>query len=84
MSHALLWLEAPLQSWGHDSRFGKRATLPFPSRSVIMGMLCCAMGKGGAQRQWLEKMRPMALAIHAFARNSTPGRPCLRCVQIIS
>ena len=37
MTALLLWLEAPLQSWGVDSRFGRRDTLPFPSRSGVLG-----------------------------------------------
>ncbi len=39
MSTLLLWLEAPLQSWGADSRFGRRATLPFPTRSGVLGLV---------------------------------------------
>lgn len=68
MSYALLWLEAPLQSWGVDSRFGRRATLPFPTRSGILGLVCCAMGKGGEQTGWLAKWKPLKQAIAAFAR----------------
>ena len=50
MKTLLLWLEAPLQSWGAGSRYGRRDTLPFPTRSGILGLLCCAMGRGGEQR----------------------------------
>ena len=56
MRTLLLWLEAPLQSWGADSRYGRRDTLPFPTRSGILGLLCCAMGRGGEQREWLAAM----------------------------
>ena len=68
MSCALLWLEAPLQSWGADSRFGRRSTLPFPTRSGIMGLVCCALGKGGEQADWLAKWGPLKQTIAAFAR----------------
>ena len=68
MSCALLWLEAPLQSWGADSRFGRRSTLPFPTRSGIMGLVCCALGKGGEQVEWLAKWGPLKQTIEAFAR----------------
>ena len=40
MRNLLLWLEAPLQSWGAGSRYGRRDTLPFPTRSGILGLLC--------------------------------------------
>lgn len=33
--YLLLWLEGPLQAWGHDSKFGVRDTLNFPTRSGI-------------------------------------------------
>ena len=49
MTALLLWLEAPLQSWGVDSRFGRRDTLPFPSRSGVLGLVCCATGRNGEQ-----------------------------------
>lgn len=83
MSCALLWLEAPLQSWGHDSRYGRRATLPFPTRSGIMGLLCCAMGRGGEQRQWLAQMRSMPLAIAAYARKDAGFTPQLRDFHMV-
>lgn len=54
-AYLLLWLEGPLQAWGHDSKFGVRNTLNFPTRSGILGLLCCAHGAGGEQREWLEK-----------------------------
>lgn len=47
MKTLLLWLEGPLQSWGHDSQFDRRDTLPFPTFSGICGMLCAALGAGG-------------------------------------
>lgn len=68
MSCALLWLEAPLQSWGADSRFGRRSTLPFPTRSGILGLVCCALGKGGEQTEWLAKWKPLRQTIAAFTR----------------
>lgn len=73
MSTLLLWLEAPLQSWGADSRFGRRDTLPFPTRSGILGLLCAAAGRGGEQRQWLADMAPYNQTIVAFARRDRTG-----------
>ncbi|HBZ0090419.1 TPA: type I-E CRISPR-associated protein Cas5/CasD, partial [Klebsiella pneumoniae] len=45
--YMLLWLEGPLQSWGGDSKFGVRDTLNFPTRSGILGLICCARGAAG-------------------------------------
>jgi len=68
MKKLLLWLEAPLQAWGADSRFGRRDTLPFPTRSGILGMLCCAMGRGDEQREWLAAMKGLDQTVVAYAR----------------
>ncbi len=73
MRHILLWLEAPLQAWGADSRFGRRDTLPFPSRSAILGMLCAALGRGGAQEAWLAHMQSYKQSIFAYARKDHFG-----------
>lgn len=42
-----MWLEGPLQSWGVNSKYGRRDTLQFPTKSGILGIILCAMGKGG-------------------------------------
>lgn len=85
-SYLLLWLEAPLQSWGVDSKFGRRDTLDFPTRSGVMGLICCAMGAGGEQREFLAAMSKMSLSVISYARNST-GRvekePLLRDFHVV-
>lgn len=83
MKILLLWLEAPLQSWGVDSRFGRRTTLPFPSRSGVLGLLCCAMGRGGEQKTWLTRMRPHPLTAVAYRRENKNVSPLLRDYHVI-
>lgn len=39
-----LYLDAPLQSWGYQSRFELRTSYSLPTRSGITGMICAAMG----------------------------------------
>ena len=68
MSVLLLWLEGPLQSWGADSRYGNRTTLPFPTRSGVLGLLCCAAGRGGEQREWLANIAERNQTVRAYAR----------------
>ena len=75
MRTLLLWLEAPLQSWGAGSRYGRRDTLPFPTRSGILGLLCCAMGRGGEQREWLSTMKSLPQTVLAFAPVDRFGNP---------
>lgn len=62
-----MWLEGPLQSWGYDSKFGRRDTLDFPTKSGVLGLLCCALGKGGEQKGWLSYWAECELIIEAYA-----------------
>jgi CRISPR system Cascade subunit CasD len=67
--YLLLWLQAPLQSWGSDSRFGRRDTLNFPTKSGVMGLLCCALGYGGEQREFLAEFLPLKQTVISFVRS---------------
>jgi CRISPR system Cascade subunit CasD len=64
----LLWLEAPLQSWGADSKFGRRDSLDFPTKSGIAGLLLCALGASGEQRELLAELAPLRQTVISFAR----------------
>lgn len=76
--YLLLWLEGPLQAWGHDSKFGVRNTLNFPSRSGVLGLLCCARGADGPQVEWLEQMSHMAMEVRSYVRIDRNGKVALR------
>ncbi|OPX56959.1 CRISPR system Cascade subunit CasD [Oceanospirillum multiglobuliferum] len=76
--YLLLWLEGPMQAWGHDSKFGVRDTLSFPTRSGVMGLLCCARGAGGPQTEWLEEMAVSEMEVRAYARTDRNGKPIMR------
>jgi CRISPR system Cascade subunit CasD len=66
--YLLLWFEAPLQSWGADSKFGRRDTLAFPTKSGVLGMVCAALGAGGPQRELLAEFAPLRQTAISFAR----------------
>lgn len=74
----LIWLEAPLQSWGHDSKFGRRDSLDFPTKSGVLGLFCCAKGAGGPQVEWLEGWSEKEMTVHAFVRKDTNGQAVQR------
>ena len=76
--YLLLWLEAPLQSWGHDSRFGRRDSLDFPTKSGVLGLICCARGAGGEQIQWLADWADSDMQLEAFVRLDAKGQPLPR------
>ena len=44
----LIPLVGPLQSWGLDARFDLRQTAPEPSKSAVIGLLCCCLGRDRA------------------------------------
>ena len=70
----LLWLEGMVQSWGHDSKFSYRDTLPFPTKSGVFGLLLAAMGKTGPQKELLKELDEMDFVVHAYSKNGvTPS-----------
>lgn len=59
--HLTLYLDAPLQSWGYQSRFDRRTTLSYPTRSGILGLICAAMGSGRADANALDELRELRM-----------------------
>jgi CRISPR system Cascade subunit CasD len=76
--YLLLWLEAPLQSWGHDSKFGRRDTLNFPTKSGVLGLVCSALGAGGEQRELLAEFAPLSQTVLAFVRRCDNGNETIK------
>lgn len=76
--YLLLWLEAPLQAWGHDSKFGRRDSLDFPTKSGVLGLLCCAQGANGAQHEWLAAWADLDMQVAAYVRQDAKGKPLSR------
>ena len=66
--YLLLWLEAPLQSWGFDSKFGRRDTLAFPTKSGLLGLVCAALGAGGEQKALLAEFAALGQTVVSFTR----------------
>ncbi|MDZ4141194.1 MAG: type I-E CRISPR-associated protein Cas5/CasD [Methylotenera sp.] len=67
--YLLLWFEAPLQSWGSDSKFGRRDTLAFPTKSGVMGLVCSALGAGGEQQELLFEFSALGQTAISFTRS---------------
>ena len=76
--YLLMWLEATLQSWGHDSKFGRRDSLDFPTKSGVFGLLCCALGAGGKQIEWLAHWADRDLQVQAYVPTDKQGKPLPR------
>lgn len=77
-----LCLDAPLQSWGGSSRFQRRQTLSYPTRSGIAGMVCAAAGAAKGSRlehDLLQRLlRQIRLTVFELPK---PGRPMRRLVD---
>lgn len=76
--YLLLWLEAPLQAWGHDSKFGRRDSLDFPTKSGVLGLLCCALGAAGKQTEWLAQWADSDMVVEAYVRQGKENQPVVR------
>ena len=76
--YLLLWLEAPLQAWGHDSKFGRRDSLDFPTKSGVLGLLCCARGARGLQTEWLAAWADLDMHTVAYVPRNAQGQPLPR------
>lgn len=66
MKYLFLWLEAPLQSWGADSRFDFRKTMDAPTKSGLYGLLLAASGDSGPQEELLAQMSDAPLSVVVF------------------
>lgn len=60
-----LYFDGPLQSWGYASKFDRRTTLAYPTRSGVIGLLCAALGIDRADTEGLSKLD--ALSVHVYA-----------------
>jgi len=69
-----LLFDAPLQSWGFESRFQRRTTGLHPTKSGVIGLVCAAMGlaKGSAEEgETLPKLAALRMTSIAIPRQKT-------------
>jgi CRISPR system Cascade subunit CasD len=71
-----LYLDGPMQSWGYQSRFNRRTTLAYPTRSGIIGLLGAALGIDRANRQRLAELNTENLHVEilGLAHVNSKGR----------
>ncbi|MCC6909095.1 MAG: type I-E CRISPR-associated protein Cas5/CasD [Phycisphaerales bacterium] len=59
-----LRLEGPLQSWGDTSKFVIRRSMEAPTKSGVLGLVCCAMGLLRAKaRERLPELNTLAMGV---------------------
>ena len=76
--YLLLWFEAPLQSWGSDSKFGRRETLNFPTKSGVLGLICSALGASGKQVELLAEFALLNMSVISFNKSNIKGQSRVR------
>lgn len=66
-----LRLEGPLQAWGDNSKFVIRRTMDAPTKSGVIGLICCAMGLTRSKaKKSLEALNKMTMGV----RIDRPGQ----------
>ncbi len=68
-AYLALFLDAPLQSWGYQSKFDRRTSLSYPTRSGILGMICAAMGIDRADRSGLADLAELSMSTFSFCNH---------------
>lgn len=59
-----LRLEGPLQAWGDTSKFVIRRSMDAPTKSGVLGLVCCAMGLSRqAARERLPELNRLAMGV---------------------
>ncbi len=66
-----LRLEGPLQSWGDTSKFVIRRSMEAPTKSGVLGLICCAMGLSRqAARERLPELNELAMGVRIDRRGT--------------
>jgi len=65
-----LRLEGPLQAWGDTSKYVIRRTMDAPTKSGVLGLVCCAMG---LSRQKARERLPRLNTLRMGVRIDRPG-----------
>jgi len=67
--YLLLYLDAPIQSWGFSSRFNRRTTASWPTKSGIIGMLCAALGIKRDDEAGIARLASLAMRVFTLKCN---------------
>jgi CRISPR system Cascade subunit CasD len=71
-----LLLDAPMQAWGHTSRFERRTTALHPTRSGVLGLLAAALGidkYAPDESTQLARLTPLRITTISLPRHDRRG-----------
>ena len=64
--HLLLYLDAPMQAWGHSSRFNRRTSASWPVKSGVVGMLCAALGNERDDEAGIARLADLVMVVYTL------------------
>ena len=70
MKYLLMNLDADRMSFGYNNNGNNRYTVDFPTKSVLFGMICCAMGKSGELPELFGKLRQIKTTAFSLTEKS--------------
>lgn len=66
-----LRLEGPLQAWGDPSKFLIRRTMEAPTKSGVLGLICCALGYSRQEsRECLPELNTLRMGVRIDRRGT--------------
>ncbi len=69
-----IFLDSPMQSWGAGSRFQRRETETFPTKSGVLGLIAAAMGIDKHAEDEADQLKPLAaLSFSVFRIRNADG-----------
>lgn len=71
-----LLLDGPMQSWGYASRFDRRTTALYPTRSGVLGLISAAMGidkHSHNEGEQLARLNPLRMTTLTLGRRDQRG-----------
>ncbi len=84
-AHLALIMDGPLQSWGLSSRFQRRATELYATKSGVVGLICAALGllKGSLEeRKMLLEMAKLKMTCISIPRKPVAATEPLPVVRV--
>jgi len=63
-----LYFDAPMQSWGFQSRLERRTTLGYPTKSGVVGMLCAALGIPRQDRDSIRQLANLGIYVLVLSK----------------
>lgn len=64
--HLFFYLDAPMQAWGHSSRFNRRTSASWPVKSGVVGMLCAAMGIERDNEEDIARLADLSMTVYTL------------------